>query len=218
MAQIKLTENQLHSLIAESVKKHLTEDTQLYNTTLGGGSLGTSDNFRGCPDIQIRWHGEYADPELISWGYIANYYEIEDTVVEWAKEDGIDTENNNAFNKYCQENETAIISLIKKYGKPEEDPFMAENKIKIDTKKKEIRLTENQLHNLIAESVKRILKEGSTNQKVLDVWDEMTESVGAQVMLDMIYSALSHDQLVDLIKYFNRVYEFGIDLTDIERC
>lgn len=81
--------------------------------------------------------------------------------------------------------------------------------------KKVVNINEKELKSMVVECVAKILKEGSTNGKVLEAWDEMTEQVGAQAMLDMVYSALSHDQLVDLIKYFNRVYEFGIDMDNI---
>ncbi len=81
--------------------------------------------------------------------------------------------------------------------------------------KKVVNINEKELKSMVVECVAKILKEGSTNSKVLEAWDEMTEQVGAQAMLDMVYSALSHDQLVDLIKYFNRVYEFGIDMDNI---
>lgn len=81
--------------------------------------------------------------------------------------------------------------------------------------KKVVSINEKELKSMVVECVAKILKEGSTNSKVLEAWDEMTEQVGAQAMLDMVYSALGHDQLVDLIKYFNRVYEFGIDMDNI---
>jgi len=208
---VKLTENQLYTMIENSIKKHLTEDAQLYNSTLGGGPLGDEDGFRGCKNIKIRWHGEHADPELMCDGYLANYYEIEDFIAEMAKEDGVDVDNDETFNQYCMEHESEIQNMIKEMGEKEYDPFMEESKIK------SVKLTENQLYTMIGKSIKKHLNEGSTNQKVLDVWDAMIESVGPQVFLDMIYSALSHDQIVDLIKYFNRVYEFGIDIKGIER-
>lgn len=81
--------------------------------------------------------------------------------------------------------------------------------------KKVVNINEKELKSMVVECVAKILKEGSTNSKVLEAWDEMTEQVGAQAMLDMVYSALSHDQLVSIIKYFNRVYEFGIDMDNI---
>ena len=83
-------------------------------------------------------------------------------------------------------------------------------------KKNAVKLNENTLKKIVAESVKKVLKEASTNQRVLEIWDEMTESVGPQAMLDMIYKALGHDQLVSLIKFFNRTYEFGFDVDDID--
>lgn len=81
--------------------------------------------------------------------------------------------------------------------------------------KKVVNINEKELKSMVVECVTKILKEGSTNSKVLEAWDEMTEQVGAKTMLDMVYSALGHDQLVSLIKYFNRVYEFGIDMDNI---
>jgi len=62
-----------------------------------------NDNWRGVPGVKMIWHGEWSDPELEYNGKVLNYWEVENTMYERAKEDGIDAENDEAFNKYCQD-------------------------------------------------------------------------------------------------------------------
>lgn len=81
------------------------------------------NNFRGCKSIEIKWHGEWADPELKFNGHLANYYEIENALVEMAKEEGINPENDDEFNKFCQEHEQDIQEMIVNGGEKEEHPF-----------------------------------------------------------------------------------------------
>lgn len=38
--------------------------------------------WRGCKDIQLKYNGEYSDPELIYHGHVFNYWEIEDMLWE----------------------------------------------------------------------------------------------------------------------------------------
>lgn len=122
---------------------------------------GLNDCFYGCPNIKIRWHGEWSDPEVMVDNYLANYYDIENQVAAWAEEDGINTEDKQAFAQYCQQHENDIEQLIVERGEQEEDPFeMYENNNKNNKNMKNtVKLSEEQLRNIVAESVKRTLKE-----------------------------------------------------------
>ena len=82
-------------------------------------------------------------------------------------------------------------------------------------KKQKIKLSEGKLNKIISEAFKKYIKESSSNESVLDAWSETKNIMGCEGMLDAIEAALSHDQIVDLLKYFNRIYELGLDLSDI---
>lgn len=77
--------------------------------------------WRGVPGVEMIWHGEYSDPELEYEGTRRNYWDVEGTMYEWAKEDGIDIENDEEFNRYCQEHAYDVYecfsSCRKKNGK-----------------------------------------------------------------------------------------------------
>ena len=108
--------------IAEGFKQY-----QKFNRTHGinENSLPT---FRGVAGTIYRSHGDYNDPEIEADGYIANYYDVEDTLYEDCKEEcGQDfADNDEQFNKYCQDHADYVIYLIKEFGKPieqDEDIF-----------------------------------------------------------------------------------------------
>lgn len=68
--------------------------------------------------------------------------------------------------------------------------------------KQTIRLNENDLHKIIAESVKRVLKEGTSDVEVQEKWNWILDNFGAEQMLDCIYAWSSSDQLEQYIKWF----------------
>ena len=77
--------------------------------------------WRGVKDVYIIWHGEWSDPELMHGDFVANYWEVEDTMwqryKELAKEEGYTEEEckelgEAGFNKYCQERAEEIYELI----------------------------------------------------------------------------------------------------------
>lgn len=81
-----------------------------------------ANNWRGCKDIKMIWHGEWADPELVTEydgvEYWFNYYDIENALWEDFLESegieekdtydergmGISDEYEDKFSKYCQDN------------------------------------------------------------------------------------------------------------------
>ena len=73
--------------------------------------------WRGVPGVEMIWHGEWSDPELEYEGNRRNYWDVEDAMYEWAKEDGIDTENDEEFNRYCQEHAYDVYECFSSCGK-----------------------------------------------------------------------------------------------------
>ena len=56
--------------------------TKVYSRDMGDS--GKRSNWRGCPDIEMIWHGEWADPELATTingtEYTFNYWDIENAL------------------------------------------------------------------------------------------------------------------------------------------
>lgn len=78
---------------------------------------------------------------------------------------------------------------------------------------KEIRLNENTLKQIVAESVMRMLKEGLvTNDPNIDKWYEARQIMGAEQMLDALFQYLDGDTIRDFIDTLDREYEiWGYD-------
>jgi cyanate lyase len=78
---------------------------------------------------------------------------------------------------------------------------------------KEIRLNENTLKQIVAESVMRMLKEGlATNDPNIDKWYEAVQIMGAENMLDALFQYLDGDTIRDFIDTLDREYEiWGYD-------
>ena len=103
----------LKQVIKEAVRSALNE--------------GVIGNYRGCKNVRLVYHGEWADPELKYRNYIANYNDIEDTL--WGQfldetnypDNPSNKEVDNAFTEYVKENENEVISLIKEYGEETND-------------------------------------------------------------------------------------------------
>ena len=86
-----------------------------------------SDNEKwwyGVPGIRMIWHGEWNDPELECDGYVANYWDVEDTMYEYAKEDGIDADNDDAFAQYVRDHADDAKYLVTECGTKEDDDFI----------------------------------------------------------------------------------------------
>lgn len=79
------------------------------------------------------------------------------------------------------------------------------NKINEQDMKKQIKITENDLHNLIKESVTKILKEGmSSDYDVYEQWEELVQNLGAEAVLEEIYQMASTDQIMEWIDDIKR--------------
>jgi len=57
---------------------------------------------------------------------------------------------------------------------------------------------------------KLILKEGTTDQMVMDMWDEAAGVMGADAMLDALYKFLDTDTIQNFVETLKREYELPI--------
>lgn len=96
----------------KNIRSGYYDDGEVHGTE----NKNTSGNFwRGVPGVTMIWHGEWADPELEYEGRIANYWDIEDAMYEWATEDGVNVDSDEDFNKYCQEHDYDVYALFDNY-------------------------------------------------------------------------------------------------------
>lgn len=73
--------------------------------------------------------------------------------------------------------------------------------------KQRIKLTEGQLGKIIRNSVKRIIKEGTTDSRDLERWDYAVEMNGADAILSELQCWLGSDDIHEFIEHLER-YEF----------
>ena len=94
------------------------------------GDSGKVSNWRGCPDIQMIWHGEWADPDLVAdvdgTTYTFNYWDIENALWDYFLESegitekdtytpgtsNISDEYEQKFNQYCQDNALSYLGDV----------------------------------------------------------------------------------------------------------
>lgn len=81
---------------------------------------------------------------------------------------------------------------------------------------RKIKITENKLKQIISESVKRILKEGSTFEEDYDNWERVKEHLGCEGMLSELYNYLSCDQISNFINAVDREYELNLSTKNEE--
>ena len=72
--------------------------------------------------------------------------------------------------------------------------------------KKQIKLTENDLHRMIKESVYRVLNEGTTDSTDMDAWERCKEMVGADTMLSELENWLDVDSYHEFLEIMSLVY------------
>lgn len=97
--------------------------------------------YRGVPGTIFHWHGDTNDPEIEAFGYITDYYTIEDAMYDMCKSEyGPEkAEEDSFFNKYCQKHTDDIIGMIQDTGrKIEEDEEEFEGEDMINEKSKSV--------------------------------------------------------------------------------
>ena len=95
----------------KNIRSGFYDDGEVHGTE----NKKTSGFWRGVPGVTMIWHGEWSDPELEYQGKVANYWDIEDAMYEWATEDGVNVDSDEAFNKYCQEHDYDVYALFDNY-------------------------------------------------------------------------------------------------------
>lgn len=83
-------------------------------------------------------------------------------------------------------------------------------------RKRRMRLSESKLHRIVRDTVRGVLREGTTNNVIASQWDDMEEWLGSHEMCDAIFHALNEDQIIDILEYLSRTYDIGFDDEDIE--
>ena len=78
-------------------------------------------NWCKTKEIYVISHGEWSDPELYANGFTANYWDVEEMVVHWMKEENLDWEDDNVFGKFVRNHESEIIEYIEENGEEEGD-------------------------------------------------------------------------------------------------
>jgi hypothetical protein len=81
---------------------------------------------------------------------------------------------------------------------------------------RKIKITENKLKQIISESVKRILKEGSNSSDDYNNWEQVKECLGCEGMLSELYNYLSCDQISNFINAVDREYELNLSTKNEE--
>ena len=77
-------------------------------------------------------------------------------------------------------------------------------------RKQTIKLNEAQLNRIIKERVKKVLREGTTDQTLEDAWINAKERLGAEAFLDALYAALDEDTIRENLEYIDRMYDLGL--------
>lgn len=77
--------------------------------------------------------------------------------------------------------------------------------------RKSFRLRESELRNMIAESVKRVLREGNPDRDVYDKWEEVRSSVGDDTFISAIYDYMSGDDIEDFLQWMIDQYDLDYD-------
>ena len=65
------------------------------------------------------------------------------------------------------------------------------------------RINEARLNNIVRRTVKRVLREGTTDDSALEKWDWLVEMVGAEHMLSCLLTWASSDQIDQWIEWFD---------------
>ena len=76
--------------------------------------------------------------------------------------------------------------------------------------KNRIRLTESKLKDIVRESVKRVINEGSINQNTLNMWYDVREKLGDETFINELWNWMSSDDIEGFIEHIDRNYELGL--------
>lgn len=196
--KIRLTESQLRKLVKKSVKSFINEGGHLtWKDDDGRMHTNSQDNWYGIEGATFVWHGEWSDGEIY-FDYEGEQYVINaNDAEEWLWTD---------FKEYCEENnlnpdehsddeiwynfaKNEGYDVLLNLGPYNESYEMNESKY---MNKNKIRLTESGLHNVIKESVKRILNEWEDPNDGVEVPTEFNDLYNIKRYIDNAIYALEH--------------------------
>lgn len=196
--KIRLTESQLRKLVKKSVKSFINEGGHLtWKDDDGRMHTNSQDNWYGIEGATFVWYGEWSDGEIY-FDYEGEQYVINaNDAEEWLWTD---------FKEYCEENnlnpdehsddeiwynfaKNEGYDVLLNLGPYNESYEMNESKY---MNKNKIRLTESGLHNVIKESVKRILNEWEDPNDGVEVPTEFDDLYNIKRYIDNAIYALEH--------------------------
>lgn len=84
-------------------------------------------------------------------------------------------------------------------------------------RKKQIRLSEARLHQIIKENIRKALNEGMTSDDpAYNKWEQIKETLGAETMVDNIFQYLDSSTLEQLVEFFDQDYDLFNDYDEEE--
>lgn len=83
-------------------------------------------------------------------------------------------------------------------------------------RKRRMRLSESKLHSIVRDTIRGVLREGSTNDEVSYKWDEVEELLGSHEMLENIWRYLSEDDIIKILIWFNEDFDIWVNDEDIK--
>ena len=193
--RIRLTESQLHNLIKKSVKSFINEGGHLtWKDDDGRMHTNSQDNWYGIEGATFVSHGEWSDGEIY-FDYEGEQYVINaNDAEEWLWND---------FKDYCEENnlnpdEHSDDEIWYNFARNEGydvllnlGPYNESYEMN-ESKKHKVRLAESDLHNVIKESVKRILNEWEDPNDGVEGPTEFNDLYNIKRYIDNAIYALEH--------------------------
>lgn len=76
--------------------------------------------------------------------------------------------------------------------------------------KRVYRLNESDLHRMVENSIKRIIKESTTDSTDLAAWERCKETAGTDTMLDELEKWLDADEYHEFLEHMDNYYELGL--------
>jgi len=73
--------------------------------------------------------------------------------------------------------------------------------------KKLIRLTESDLHKIVKESTKKILKEITMNKNIIKKWGRIEQALGSDGMVSELFQYLDADTIADFVNTIENTYD-----------
>ena len=73
--------------------------------------------------------------------------------------------------------------------------------------KKIFKMTESDVQNIVKKSIYNLIKEGTADDYVNDMWQYLEETLGAETVLNELYRYLDSDTIGGFINHMKRHYE-----------